>query len=102
MAQVATLSAFDLTRWKPITNEQYVDELGSCFLTMDEPQSVITEFELLPDGRYRLTTKASVLEKDADGAPEVRLEPYLSLLFSPESAHKNLCFIRTDVELAYP
>jgi len=95
------LGMFDLTRWKPITPVQYIDEFGSLFLTIDEPEEVKTTSETLPSGAIRCVTSATVLYP-GNREPVAEFEPYLLMIFYPESDHQrpNLCFKRTDVELA--
>jgi hypothetical protein len=96
------MSIFDLTRWKPITPAQYVDELGSCFLTGDDPEMIETKVDnMVANGTaFRLVTWATC--SNIDGVNEPEVVPYLLVLFYPEGAKErhNLCFKRTDVTLA--
>lgn len=95
------ISVFDVANWRPIPEHEYAKRLGECFLTFDEPESVTTTAETLPDGRMRIVTTALLLVKDAtnDAPPEAEPGPYLMVLYSDERGHA-VSFVRTDVTLA--
>ncbi len=95
---------YDVANWKPFAHQALAEKLGSCFLTVDEPETVTVKCETLSgmeflrdDGRLRLVVMAEC--KTEPDKSEVA--PYLMILYSPETG-KVVCFERTDVGLAHP
>lgn len=91
-----------MANWKPVTYEQFVDDLCTASMTFDEPDKLTIQAECLDDGRMRLVVQAAVCTR-APGERGVEDEgreqgPYLMLLHQPEGG-KTHAFIRTTVEL---
>lgn len=97
------MDVYDLTRWRPVRIDQFAEELGTAACTLDVPTNLTTSIELLPTGRVRLVTNARcvVTEGTNEREPEVRDEPYLMHLYSPEKGD-SFFFMRSDVVLWMP
>lgn len=98
---------FHLTKWKPIPHPDYVTMIGEISLTILGSDGQVTEDEVEiktylqcddPGRQFCLVTTAPVVKYVEGGSPAVFLEPYLMIVFDPETA-KSTCFRRTDVHL---
>lgn len=99
---------FHLTKWKPIPHADYVVTIGEISLAIIGSDGAVDETEVEikthlqtveePGRQFCLVTTAPVVKYGEGGSPAVFLEPYLMIVFDPETA-KTTCFRRTDVHL---
>lgn len=91
---MTAINIFDMARWKPITHERFVSEMGNIALTHNEPNQIDTNVAQLPDTRIRMTVMAALRVSDGQHTKE-EVGPWLISLFDPQGG-KTFCFIRSD------
>lgn len=92
-----TTGVYDVSRWRPIKPERFLEELGNAGYTLAEGGDLRVSCDSLPDTRQRQVLWAEVKPLDFQGVTAV--EPYLMLLYGVEDARLT-AFERTDVNLA--
>lgn len=104
-----TIGVYDLARWKPITFEQFANELLAASIHIGDLVDVPLKAEGVDETRSRLVAYADVrLRVGADYSAPPSHEPYLMVMGNPlaeadrngNTGIKTVCFIRTDVDLA--
>jgi hypothetical protein len=90
----------DLTKWKPIPHDAYVEWMGLIAMSHEDWNALDTHIDQAHDLRTRVFVFATVVYNDDEGRERVETAPYLMTLHDGES-HKHLCFMRTDCGLAH-
>lgn len=81
ISAITKRDVFDVADWHPVKPDAFLETLGECALTSDEPSTLTVKVEDL-DGRVRLVVYGKVMG-------ESESSPVLMLLYTSEGGVKS-------------